>query len=389
MMTTCRLLCALLVLALCCCPSVNATTGGEEDPTDHGSGSSLEQTKKGVSGQANASATSSSTVPPATLPVSENPNGGPESPGREVVTEQTKVQNGTTGSTSQKNDTQQPHVTSGLQVKADAANRNGHEQSTATGTSDSADPVEKVQEQTPTSGTDRAVTSARPATSTAGKAEETVEETKKSLLTFTTQTGSEKEKSQGSSSPGPAPPEAPGPVAVTADGSDKISPSTTKEEPGRPTTGETSSSGKVTVQNPSEDATEEPENEDGQESPSGARSGKGEGTSTAPALPEDSDTTMGPPSTKQGPSGSANPTAQIGTNGTVTVQSQEENMPNTTTTTTTAPEAPSTTTTGAPTTTTTGAPSRPREIDGSLSSSAWVCAPLLLAVSALAYTTLG
>ncbi|KAF8284955.1 putative mucin TcMUCII, partial [Trypanosoma cruzi] len=51
----------------------------------------------------------------------------------------------------------------------------------------------------------------------------------------------------------------------------------------------------------------------------------------------------------------------------------------TTTTTTTAPEAP--------TTTTTRAPSRLREIDGSLSSSAWVCAPLVLAVSALVYTT--
>ncbi|EKF28022.1 mucin TcMUCII, putative, partial [Trypanosoma cruzi marinkellei] len=62
---------------------------------------------------------------------------------------------------------------------------------------------------------------------------------------------------------------------------------------------------------------------------------------------------------------------------------------NTTTTTTTAPEAPSTTTTEAPTTTTTRAPSRPREIDASLSSSAWVCAPLLLAASALAYTAVG
>ncbi|PWU98883.1 putative mucin TcMUCII [Trypanosoma cruzi] len=63
--------------------------------------------------------------------------------------------------------------------------------------------------------------------------------------------------------------------------------------------------------------------------------------------------------------------------------------PTTTTTTTTAPEAPSTTTTETPTTTTTRAPSRLREIDGSLSSSAWMCAPLLLAVSALAYTALG
>ncbi|EAN97283.1 putative mucin TcMUCII [Trypanosoma cruzi] len=55
--------------------------------------------------------------------------------------------------------------------------------------------------------------------------------------------------------------------------------------------------------------------------------------------------------------------------------------PTTTTTTTTAPEAPSTTTTHTP--------SRLREIDGSLSSSAWVCAPLVLAVCALAYTAVG
>ncbi|KAF5215299.1 hypothetical protein ECC02_012028 [Trypanosoma cruzi] len=61
----------------------------------------------------------------------------------------------------------------------------------------------------------------------------------------------------------------------------------------------------------------------------------------------------------------------------------------TTTTTTTAPEAPSTTTTEAPAVSTTRAPSRLREIDGSLSSSAWVCAPLVLAASALAYTTVG
>ncbi|PBJ79070.1 mucin TcMUCII [Trypanosoma cruzi cruzi] len=59
------------------------------------------------------------------------------------------------------------------------------------------------------------------------------------------------------------------------------------------------------------------------------------------------------------------------------------------TTTTTTTQAPSTTTTEASTTTTTRAASRLREIDGSLSSSAWVCAPLLPAVSALAYTTLG
>ncbi|RNF05243.1 mucin TcMUCII, partial [Trypanosoma cruzi] len=60
-----------------------------------------------------------------------------------------------------------------------------------------------------------------------------------------------------------------------------------------------------------------------------------------------------------------------------------------TTTTTTTTQAPSTTTTEAPAVSATRAPSRPREIDGSLSSSAWVCAPLVLAASALAYTAVG
>ncbi|KAF8297395.1 putative mucin TcMUCII [Trypanosoma cruzi] len=60
-----------------------------------------------------------------------------------------------------------------------------------------------------------------------------------------------------------------------------------------------------------------------------------------------------------------------------------------TTTTTTTTQAPSTTTTEMPAVSTTRAPSRLREIDGSLSSSAWVCAPLVLAASALAYTALG
>ncbi|EAN84822.1 putative mucin TcMUCII [Trypanosoma cruzi] len=60
-----------------------------------------------------------------------------------------------------------------------------------------------------------------------------------------------------------------------------------------------------------------------------------------------------------------------------------------TTTTTTTTHAPITTTTEAPAVSTTRAPSRLREMDGSLSSSAWVCAPLVLAASALAYTAVG
>ncbi|PBJ68543.1 mucin TcMUCII [Trypanosoma cruzi cruzi] len=59
------------------------------------------------------------------------------------------------------------------------------------------------------------------------------------------------------------------------------------------------------------------------------------------------------------------------------------------TTTTTTTQAPSTTTTEVPTVSTTHAPSSLREVDGSLSSSAWVCAPLVLAASALAYTAVG
>ncbi|KAF5215981.1 hypothetical protein ECC02_011283 [Trypanosoma cruzi] len=78
------------------------------------------------------------------------------------------------------------------------------------------------------------------------------------------------------------------------------------------------------------------------------------------------------------------------TTASTTMTTKTTKAPTTTTTTTTAaPEAPSITTTEAPNTTTTRAPSRLREIDGSLSSSAWVCAPLLLAASALAYAAVG
>ncbi|KAF5215410.1 mucin TcMUCII [Trypanosoma cruzi] len=75
---------------------------------------------------------------------------------------------------------------------------------------------------------------------------------------------------------------------------------------------------------------------------------------------------------------------------------QTQNLPNTKAqepeaeiTTTEAPSNTARNTEAPTTTTTTSTPSRLREIDGSLSSSAWVCAPLLLAASALAYTALG
>ncbi|EAN86987.1 putative mucin TcMUCII [Trypanosoma cruzi] len=76
---------------------------------------------------------------------------------------------------------------------------------------------------------------------------------------------------------------------------------------------------------------------------------------------------------------------------TTTTTTTTTTMAPTTTTTTTAPEAPGDTAMNAeaPTTTTTRTPSRLREVDGGLSSSALVCSPLLLAVSALAYTAVG
>ncbi|EAN98455.1 putative mucin TcMUCII [Trypanosoma cruzi] len=129
---------------------------------------------------------------------------------------------------------------------------------------------------------------------------------------------------------------------------------------------------------------------------SGAEQGRdaGAGPSSTAAGPE----SVGVSNTLQNHDTDGTPVPEIGTRQSAEEANQEAEDPaeKTTTTTTYAPttitttttKAP-TTTTEAPTTTTTSAPSRLREIDGSLSSSAWVCAPLLLAVSALAYTAVG
>ncbi|PWU99897.1 putative mucin TcMUCII [Trypanosoma cruzi] len=97
--------------------------------------------------------------------------------------------------------------------------------------------------------------------------------------------------------------------------------------------------------------------------------------------------TTGPPSDKRLSEEQANSESEDFTEETTTTTTTTTKAPTTTTTTTT--QTPSTTTTEAPAVSTTHAPSRLREIDGSLSSSAWVCAPLVLAASALAYTALG
>ncbi|PBJ76707.1 mucin TcMUCII [Trypanosoma cruzi cruzi] len=130
---------------------------------------------------------------------------------------------------------------------------------------------------------------------------------------------------------------------------------------------------------------------------SGAEKGRNAGAGPSP-------TAAGPESvnvsnTLQNHGSDGTPGAEIGTRQSAEEANQEAEGPAETTTTTTTTKAPTTITTTttktpttnkeAPTTTTTRAPSRLREIDGSLSSSAWVCAPLLLAVSALVYTTVG
>ncbi|KAF8296625.1 putative mucin TcMUCII [Trypanosoma cruzi] len=276
MMTTCRLLCALLVLALCCCPSVCVTEGSPSLSPAQSQGA-------GGLGAKNTSATSISTVPADALPSKSPGTGTVEIPG---------------------NGAEQPDGTSGLQGAGDAANRNGQELSTAASTSDSAEPTEKVQE-------------------------------------------------PGTGVPGPG---GTGPLKQSSTG---------QAQSGNPTS-QASSAGTGVRGSP--------------DTPSPGPIPKQE---QAPGLGTDGSGSSG---------GSVNPnTSSSSVTGTVSAQSQKEHAPTTTTTTTTtkAPTTTTTTTTEAPTTTTTRAPSRLREIDGSLSSSAWVCAPLLLAVSALAYTTLG
>ncbi|PBJ68064.1 mucin TcMUCII [Trypanosoma cruzi cruzi] len=102
---------------------------------------------------------------------------------------------------------------------------------------------------------------------------------------------------------------------------------------------------------------------------------------------EEDRSTTGPQSRTSKPADQTDREAKDAAATTTTKTTTTTKPPNTTTTTTT--QAPSTTTTEAPAVSTTHAPSRLREIDGSLSSSAWVCAPLVLAASALAYTALG
>ncbi|EAN92682.1 putative mucin TcMUCII [Trypanosoma cruzi] len=113
---------------------------------------------------------------------------------------------------------------------------------------------------------------------------------------------------------------------------------------------------------------------------------RNEASGTGPGQKENTGPLNGPDTPNAGGDGNKADTAiKPSTTKTTTTT----NAPTTTTTTTTKAPNTTTSTTTTTTTTTTRAPSRLREMDGSLSSSAWVCAPLLLAVSALVCTAVG
>ncbi|PBJ74716.1 mucin TcMUCII [Trypanosoma cruzi cruzi] len=202
-------------------------------------------------------------------------------------------------------------------------------------------------------------------------------------------------------------------VCVTATGEDAV-----KGSPGSPTALQQGAGGAGQANNSTASsltapavALPEPENQDGRAEASDTRSNTGKGTDGVTGTPGSPNPTSLVSGTEQGQGGSGG----SGSSGTAadTVQKNSDNVrtdstrgnnsstdqtntnpaekttATTTTTTTKAPTTTTTTTTEAPTTTTTRAPSLLRESDGSLGSSAWVCARLLLAVSALAYTTLG
>ncbi|KAF8296588.1 putative mucin TcMUCII [Trypanosoma cruzi] len=319
-MMTCRLLCTLLVLALCCCPSVCVTATGEG--TDKGSISTLPQSKgaggQGTPGGSIKGQTSISENGTVKTP-GENGAVGSKTPGIEEVKSGTasdsgKVKSPETGTQdSTRADAEEPRDAPVLQGAAGAESLNEQEPITESSRSDSADPAKTVQEQAQITGPGGPESRSTPSKE---------------------QKGSESQTSQGLSS------------------------------------------GNGSTQNPGGKDAVGSNKPDGKEPNSGTTTdiGKGKGTGSAPSASPDS--TPPGPITEEQPGGSANPVQQI-------------QKANASTTTSTAPETSSTTTTEAPTTTTTRAPSLLREIDGSLSSSAWVCAPLLLAVSALAYTTLG
>ncbi|KAF5216651.1 hypothetical protein ECC02_010551 [Trypanosoma cruzi] len=324
MMMTCRLLCALLVLALCCCPSVCAsgdtpeveassktTTKNTTQPPVTNDKANIQAVGK-VAGQSSlqlegvqGKGQSGPSAPPVT-----NPAVKPEDDGAGQSATGTSQADGNDGTTGSQGSTGQP---------ANQANGNaegGVDTTTTTITTHAADDEEKA---TPDAEANTKVTSSMlpaPENSRPEAAEESATEP----------------------APGNILPEAP----------------------------------RLTVPGPKVNTEYNTVQKTGTNGTAGQESGTSTSTEQANKETEDAAPTT---------------TTKTKTKATTTTTATTTKAP--TTTTTTAPEAPSTTTKEAPTVSTTRVPSRLREIDGSLVSSAWVCAPLVLAASALAYTTLG
>ncbi|KAF5219288.1 hypothetical protein ECC02_007713 [Trypanosoma cruzi] len=301
MMTTCRLLCALLVLALCCCPSVCVADTDLAESNGIVTSRAIGTPELTLQGSSPPELPSTETRPAAKL--GEDDGAGQSATG----TLQAADNDGTTGS---QGSAGQP---------ADQANGNaegGVDTTTKTITTHAADDEEKA---TPDAEANTKVTSSMlpaPENSRPEAAEESATEP----------------------APGNILPEAP----------------------------------RLTVPRPKVNTEYNTVQKTGTNGTAGQESGTS--TSTEQANKETEDAA---PKT----------TTKTKTKATTTTTTTTTKAPTTTTTTTT--HAPSTTTTEASAVSTTHAPSRLREMDGSLSSSVWVCAPLVLAASALAYTTLG
>ncbi|KAF5216734.1 hypothetical protein ECC02_010479 [Trypanosoma cruzi] len=316
MMTTCRLLCALLVLALCCCSSVCAAATQE---ATEGQGDIKDSNLSPVSPEPMAAAPNGSVTGPAAPEPVGIPGNGQAEAAENSVTEPAAKEIGPEAPV--------------LAVPGPKANT---ELNTSLTDGTNGNKGSEIGTRQPADQTDNKV--------------EVVTETTESIAATVSPENTKNPEANGKGA--------------------NLLPSASEDKQGK---GNSGSSGL------------------GSSAESGKSAVEGDSTVTEPQSNNAPNTIQtevnnGPTGPRSGTSSSADQTDNNAkdVSATTTTTTKEP------TTTTTAPEAPSTTTTEAPaTTTTTRAPSSLREIDGSLSSSAWVCAPLALAASALAYTAVG
>ncbi|EKF28802.1 mucin TcMUCII, putative [Trypanosoma cruzi marinkellei] len=329
MMTTCRLLCALLVLALCCCPSVCMAEGDEDQVSE--------------------------------LSLESNPNGTIDTD-RKVQTSITSSDPGKEGSRvpDQLEDQNTKSPTPTIEQEQDGAGGSGGSRSSGTveGTPGNAEKNAEQVHDTP--GLEEA-----PSKSELKVQAKTVQE--QVQISGTVVSGLSSQSSNGQTQSGKPASQGSSRTADPLEGTDTESPESTTER-GQGEAGGSGSpgAGAGTPGIPGDDAVQS-HITPGLGLTAGPAKGNGQESGTASNTSE----SAGLPKTVQDPATSE-----------ATGADQANDLAD-------PLKEPDTTTKTTTTTTTTGAPSRLPEIDGSLSSSAWVCAPLLLTVSALAYTTLG